>query len=186
MNVIRPHGRKESKKQAAEIIQDVMLSSQGGQPSSAIHHHRMCYKCGQKGHYAKSCPAPQAPWQAGQQGRPAEPRVPQQGKVNHVTAKAPNVVIGTFMVNSYPATVLFDTGATHSFISKSFAEQHRVPVSCMRTAVVVTSPRGQIHTCSICSRVSIVVRGTEFRTGLIVIVAEPPKTTGPGCTDLCC
>ena len=26
------------------------------QPSSAIHHHRMCYKCGQKGHYAKSCP----------------------------------------------------------------------------------------------------------------------------------
>ena len=26
------------------------------QPSSATHHHRMCYKCGQKGHYAKSCP----------------------------------------------------------------------------------------------------------------------------------
>jgi len=55
------------------------------QPSSAIHHHRMCYKCGQKGHYAKSCPqkhlppappAPQAPRQAGQQGRPAQPRAP--------------------------------------------------------------------------------------------------------------
>ena len=84
MNVIQPRGRKESKKQAAKIMQDVMLSSQGGQPSSAIHHHRMCYKCRQKGHYAKSCPAPQAPWQAGQQGRPAEPRAPQQGKVNHV------------------------------------------------------------------------------------------------------
>ena len=36
--------------------------------------------------------------------------------------EAPNVVIGTFMVNSHPATVLFDTGATHSFITKSFAE----------------------------------------------------------------
>ena len=44
------------KKQAAEIMQDGMLSSQGGQPSSAIHHRRMCYQCGQKGHYAKSCP----------------------------------------------------------------------------------------------------------------------------------
>ena len=80
------------------------------------------------------------------QGRPAQPRAPRQGKVNHVTAEsaaeAPNVVIGTFMVNSYPATVLFDTGATHSFISKSFAEQHRIPVSCMRTAMVVTSPGG--------------------------------------------
>ena len=48
MNVIHPRGRKESKEQAAEIMQDVMLSSQGSQPSSISHHHRKCYKCGQK------------------------------------------------------------------------------------------------------------------------------------------
>ena len=35
--------------------------------------------------------------------------------------------------------------------------------------MVVTSPGGQIRTCSICSRVSIVIKGVEFRTGLIVI-----------------
>ena len=35
--------------------------------------------------------------------------------------------------------------------------------------MVVTSPGGQMHTCSICSRVSIVIRGVEFRIGLIVI-----------------
>ena len=70
------------------------------QPSSAIHHHRMCYKCGQKGHYAKSCPQKRlspAPRQAGQQGRPAQPRAPLQGRVNHVTAKSaaesPNVLL---------------------------------------------------------------------------------------------
>src|SRR6185312_13507389 len=109
MNVIQPHGRKESKKQAEEIMQDVMISSHGGQPSSAIHLHRKCYKCGQKGHYAKSCPQkrfPLTPRQAGQQGRPAQPRAPRQGKVKHVTAESaaesPNVVIGTTMVNSYP------------------------------------------------------------------------------------
>ena len=55
MNVIQPLGCKESKEQAAEMMQDVMLSSHGGQPSNTIHHHRMCYQCGQKGHYAKIC-----------------------------------------------------------------------------------------------------------------------------------
>ena len=141
MNVIQPRGHMESKKQAAEIMQDVMLSSQGGQPSSAIHHHRMCYKCGQKGHYAKSCPAPQAPWQAGQQGRPAQPRAPRQGKVNHVTAESatesPNVIIGTSRVNSYPATVLFDTGATHSFISQSFVEHHGIRTSTIEVSYLL-------------------------------------------------
>ena len=70
--------------------------------------------------------------------------------MNHVmaesAAEAPNVVIGMFMVNSHPATVLFDTGATHSFITKSFAEKHGIPVSYMRTSMVVTSPGGRcIH-----------------------------------------
>ena len=85
--------------------------------------------------------------------------------MNHVTAEsmaeAPNVVIGTFMVNSHPATVLFDT--------RSFVEKHGIPVSCMRTSMVVTSPGGQMHTCSICSKVSMVIKGVEFGTGLIVI-----------------
>ena len=79
MNVIQPRGCKESKEQAAEVMQDVMLSSHGGQPSSVIQLHRKCYKCGQKGHYAKSCPQKRlslAPRQAGQQGRPAQPRAP--------------------------------------------------------------------------------------------------------------
>ena len=83
----------------------------------------------------------------GQQGRPAQPRAPAQGRVNHVTAEsaveAPNVVIGTFMVNSYPATVLFDTGATHSFIT-----QRTVLLSASSGQEVVISavePSGFLH-----------------------------------------
>jgi hypothetical protein len=35
--------------------------------------------------------------------------------------------------------------------------------------MVVTMLGGTIHTCSICSRISLIIRGVEFRTGLIVI-----------------
>ena len=48
-------------------------------------------------------------------------KAPLQGKLNHTTAEsaaeASNVLLGTFSVNSTPAIVLFDTGATHAFIS---------------------------------------------------------------------
>ena len=67
--------------------------------------------------------------------------------MNHVTAesaaKAPNVVIGTFMVNSHPATVLFDTGATHSFITKSFVEEHSFFTTALKNCLLVSSPGGE-------------------------------------------
>src|SRR6185312_7211996 len=100
---------------------------------------RVCYHCGQPGHYANTCPRKA---QAGQQGRPAQPRGPAQGRVNHVTAEsaaeAPNVVIGTFMVNSHPATLLFDTGATHSFITKSYVEEHSFFTTALRKCLLVS------------------------------------------------
>jgi hypothetical protein len=44
------------------------------------------------------------------------------GRVNHVTAEeaqeAKDVVLGTFLINSVPAIVLFDSGASHSFITE--------------------------------------------------------------------
>jgi hypothetical protein len=53
--------------------------------------------------------------------------------VNHVTTEeaqdAPGVVLGTFSVNSVPATVLFDSGASHSFITEQFVAKHDIPMS---------------------------------------------------------
>jgi hypothetical protein len=43
--------------------------------------------------------------------------------VNHLEAEAiqdaQDMAVGMFPVKSYPAKVLFDTGATHSFVSAS-------------------------------------------------------------------
>jgi hypothetical protein len=46
-----------------------------------------------------------------------------RGKVNHLEVEAiqdaPDVAVGMFPVESHPAKVLFDTDATHFFISTS-------------------------------------------------------------------
>jgi hypothetical protein len=57
-------------------------------------------------------------------------RQPQQSylraHVNHINAQeaqeAQGVVLGEFLVSSVLATILFDSGASHSFISSSFVE----------------------------------------------------------------
>ena len=74
--------------------------------------------------------------------------------MNHVTAElaaeAPNVVIGTFMVNSYPAIVLFDTGATHSFITKSYVEKHSFFTTALKKCLLVSSPGGELRSHIVC------------------------------------
>jgi hypothetical protein len=131
---------------------------------------RVCFHCGEPGHYANVCPRKA---QAGQRGRAAPPKAPAQGRVNHVTAEsaaeAPNVVIGTFMVNTHPATVLFDTGATHSFITQFFVEHHGIPTSTLKRCILVSSLGGQLRSHIFCPRVSIVIRGVEFSANLMVL-----------------
>ena len=38
--------------------------------------------------------------------------------------EAPDVMLGMFPVNSSPATVLFNSGASHSFIAQSFVKKY--------------------------------------------------------------
>ncbi|WVZ63662.1 hypothetical protein U9M48_013276 [Paspalum notatum var. saurae] len=84
-------------------------------------------------------------------------------------SEAPNIVLGTFLVKNHPASILFDTGATHSFIAKAYAEKHNIDISPMKRPMVISSPGGKINIDFICSRVSIVIRGVEFYTKLIAM-----------------
>jgi hypothetical protein len=69
-----------------------------------------------------------------------------RGKVNHVDAEAaqenPKVVLGMFLVNSVPASVLYDSGASHSFITSQFVAQHNIPISLLPRHMLVRSPGG--------------------------------------------
>jgi hypothetical protein len=68
------------------------------------------------------------------------------GKVNHVNAEAaqenPKVVLGMFLVNSIPTSVLYDSGVSHSFITSQFVAQHNIPISPMPFHMLVSSLGG--------------------------------------------
>jgi hypothetical protein len=57
---------------------------------------------------------------------------------------APDVVVGMFLVESHPAKVLFDTGATHSFVSTSWVKAHNIPVKPMIPPLRVNSVGGKV------------------------------------------
>jgi hypothetical protein len=73
--------------------------------------------------------------------------------------QAQDVVLGTFLASSHPATILFDSGASHSFISSSFVVKRNLLIATMKHTMLVTSPRGEMRTRHICPAVSITIRG---------------------------
>jgi hypothetical protein len=85
------------------------------------------------------------------------------GRVNHMTSdeaqQASDVVLGIFLASSHPATMLFDSRASHSFVSSSFVAKHSLPIATMKHTILVSSPGGEMRTKHICLVVSITIRG---------------------------
>jgi hypothetical protein len=67
-----------------------------------------------------------------------------------------DVVLGNLLVNSIPAKVMFDTGASLSFVSDSFAQRKEFSMEVLPSNLLVQSPGGQ----TVSSKVS---HGTKFK-----------------------
>jgi hypothetical protein len=82
---------------------------------------------------------------------------------------AQDVAVGMFPVESYPSKVLFDTGATHSFVSTSWAEAHNIPIEPMIPPLRVNLVGGKVQSNRICPNLRIEIRGIDFPTNLVVM-----------------
>jgi hypothetical protein len=68
-------------------------------------------------------------------------------------------MLGTFNVHSTPATILFDSRASHTFISHTFVKIHSIHMLVMKEPLLVNSPRGTMQTNNWCLPVSMILRG---------------------------
>jgi hypothetical protein len=66
-----------------------------------------------------------------------------------------------FLASSHTATVLFDSGASHSFISSTFVAKHHLPITIMKHTILVSSTGGEMRTKHICPATSITIRGVD-------------------------
>jgi hypothetical protein len=93
--------------------------------------------------------------------------------VNHVAVEdaqaALDVIIGMILINNNDTIVLFDSGASHSFVATNFVQKHNLPFSHAKESMIVSSPGGDMHARHVCSKVSIHIRGVEFFANLIVL-----------------
>jgi hypothetical protein len=148
---------------------------------------RRCNNYGEQGHYANRCPnsrthvnQPAIATPATTCGANSIPITAKQnytrGRVNHVVVEeaqeAPDVVIGMFLINDSFAVVLFDSGASHSFIPAAYVGKYNLPLALLRCQMIVSSPGGDMPARQLCPKVNIKIRRVDFVTNLIVLQSK--------------
>jgi hypothetical protein len=83
--------------------------------------------------------------------------------------EAPDVVLGTFLVNSTIPIILCDSGASHSLIYVEYVTKYNLPISQLKCHMVVSSPGGDMPARQVCPTVNLKIRGVDFIANLIIL-----------------
>ncbi|KAI3685538.1 hypothetical protein L6452_34786 [Arctium lappa] len=82
-----------------------------------------------------------------------------------------DVVSGTFLLNSVPMRVLFDSGASFSFVSSSFCPKLPMPITSLDEALVVElADDDQVVVRNILRNCKLEIEGKEFPIDLMPMV----------------
>ncbi|KAJ9555800.1 hypothetical protein OSB04_010414 [Centaurea solstitialis] len=134
----------------------------------------VCYECKEPGHYRDACPKFRKAATGGPSGSVARgentPKV--TSRAFQMTAaearETSDLVSGTFLVNSIPALVLFDTGAERSFVHNTLARKFTMPTTPLSDALVVEVAGGFLVTVRDCfDGCTIELDGEPFSATLI-------------------
>jgi hypothetical protein len=100
----------------------------------------------------------------------------QTGRVNYTTMEeipeGDQVLAGMFSLNGYPAIVLFDSGATHYFISKACTQKCQLTIQHINTTYMIRTPRGKIITKQMVMHAPLSLAERIYKPSLIVLEGQ--------------
>jgi hypothetical protein len=87
------------------------------------------------------------------------------------------VLAGTFFLNEHLIIILFNSGASHDFISSSYAKKAMQSMVATEASYMISTPRGRVDVDQIIRKASLELAGRVFSTNLIILQGHPPLPT---------
>jgi hypothetical protein len=141
-----------------------------------------CFNCGSADHFIRDCPRPKKPNQGqspnqGNQNKGKRPMMQvRQGRINFTTlAKLPDgapIMSGTFSIHHQPVVTLFDSGATHSFISNNCGTRIGLDPCPTQGSYMISNPGGKITSNQMVKSVPIRLGSQVIKTDLVLLNLE--------------
>jgi hypothetical protein len=82
------------------------------------------------------------------------------------------VLVGTFFLNECPIVILFDSGASHDFMSFTCANKAKLSLVASGAPYVISIPGGRVNADQVVRKVPLELFGKIFSTNLIVLSGQ--------------
>jgi hypothetical protein len=80
--------------------------------------------------------------------------------------------VGTFFLNEHPINILFDSGASHDFMSSTCAKRAKLTLVVLGPPYVISTPRGRVDANLIAQKVPLKLSGRVFNTNHIILSGQ--------------
>jgi predicted aspartyl protease len=79
------------------------------------------------------------------------------------------VLTGMFSLNGHPVTVLFDSGASHDFITKACTQRCQLSIRHLDTPYLISTPGGRVVTKQTVMHAPLNLAGKLYKLSLILL-----------------
>jgi hypothetical protein len=111
-----------------------------------------------------------------QQRRHQKGPAPRTGHANYTTVEeipmGEELLAGIFFLNECPIIILFDSGASHDFMSFTCAKKARLSLVASGVPYLISTPGGRVNADQVAQKVALELSGRIFSTNLIILSGQ--------------